>query len=111
LSPLRLSFQLYIIDPFTDTGIYASLKLNNQWIVQFGVSCSHDVACWTDDAKAAGIFCLNYSTASNNDNFYGCANLRALAGPTNAFSGRGKRGQIIVICPYATVQKSTPVVC
>jgi Putative beta-barrel porin-2, OmpL-like. bbp2 len=65
---------LYTIDPFTDTGIYASLKLNKQWIVQFGVSCSHDVACWTDDAKASGIFCLNYSTASNNDNFYGCAN-------------------------------------
>jgi|HubBroStandDraft_4_1064222.scaffolds.fasta_scaffold37945_3 hypothetical protein len=65
---------LYTIDPFTDTGVYATLKLNKQWIVQFGVSCSHDVACWTDDARASGIFCLNYSTASNNDNFYGCAN-------------------------------------
>jgi Putative beta-barrel porin-2, OmpL-like. bbp2 len=65
---------LYTIDPFTDTGVYATLKLNKQWIIQFGASCSHDVACWTDDAKASGIFCLNYSTSSNNDNFYGCAN-------------------------------------
>jgi Putative beta-barrel porin-2, OmpL-like. bbp2 len=65
---------LYAIDPFTDTGIYATLKLNKQWIVQFGVSAGHDVALWSDDAKASGIFCLNYSTASNNDNFYGCAN-------------------------------------
>ncbi len=65
---------LYTIDPFTDTGIYASLKLNKQWMVQFGVSGGHDVALWSDDAKASGIFCLNYSTASNNDNFYGCAN-------------------------------------
>jgi hypothetical protein len=65
---------LYAIDPFTDTGIYATLKLSNQWIVQFGVSAGHDVALWSDDAKASGIFCLNYSTASNNDNFYGCAN-------------------------------------
>jgi hypothetical protein len=65
---------LYTIDPFTDTGIYASLKLNKQWMVQFGASCSHDVACWTDDARASGIFCLNYSTATNHDNFYGCAN-------------------------------------
>ena len=65
---------LYTIDPFTDTGIYATLKLNKQWIVQFGVSAGHDVALWSDDAKASGIFCLNYSTASNNDNFYGCAN-------------------------------------
>jgi hypothetical protein len=65
---------LYTIDPFTDTGVYASLKLNQQWMIQFGVSCSHDVACWTTDAQPSGIFCLNYSTSSNNDNFYGCAN-------------------------------------
>jgi hypothetical protein len=65
---------LYTIDPFTDSGIYASLKLNKQWIVQLGLSCSHDVACWTPDATPSAIFCLNYSTASNNDNFYGCAN-------------------------------------
>jgi hypothetical protein len=65
---------LYTIDPFTDTGIYASLKLNSQWMIQAGISCSHDVACWTTDATPSAIFCLNYSTASNNDNFYGCAN-------------------------------------
>ncbi len=58
---------LYTIDPFTDTGAIASLKLNKQWMVQFGVSGGHDVALWTDDAKASGIFCLNYSTASNRD--------------------------------------------
>src|ERR1700730_5100691 len=60
---------LYTIDPFTDTGIYATLKLSKQWIVQFGLSCEHDVALWTKDAKPSGIFCLNYSTKSNNDNF------------------------------------------
>ena len=65
---------LYTIDPFTDTGIYASLKLNPQWIIQAGISCSHDVACWTSDATPSAIFCLDYSTASNNNNFYGCAN-------------------------------------
>ena len=65
---------LYTIDPFTDTGVFATLKLTQQWIVQFGVSAGHDVALWSDDAKASGIFCLNYSTASNKDNFYGCAN-------------------------------------
>jgi hypothetical protein len=65
---------LYTIDPFTDTGIYATLKLSKQWIVQVGLSGGHDVALWTKDAKPSGIFCLNYSTKSNNDNFYGCAN-------------------------------------
>lgn len=65
---------LYTIDPFTDTGIIGSLKLNKQWIVQLGLSGSHDVALWTPDATPSAIFCLDYSTATNNDNFYGCAN-------------------------------------
>jgi hypothetical protein len=65
---------LYTIDPFTDTGIYGSLKLNKQWMVQLGMSASHDVAPWTVDRAPSLITCLNYSTASNNDNFYGCAN-------------------------------------
>ena len=65
---------LYTIDPFTDTGIYATLKLNKQWIVQLGMSGGHDVALWTPDAKPSAIACLNYSTKTNNDNFYGCAN-------------------------------------
>jgi hypothetical protein len=65
---------LYSIDPFTDTGVFATLKLSKQWLVQLGVSAGHDVAIWSDDRKASGIACLNYSTASNHDNFYACAN-------------------------------------
>lgn len=65
---------LYTIDPFTDTGMYGTLKLNNQWIVQLGISAGHDVAPWTVDRKASAIACLNYSTRTNDDNFYGCAN-------------------------------------
>jgi hypothetical protein len=65
---------LYTIDPFTDTGAIASLKLSKQWTVQAGISAGHDVAPWTSDAKPSAIACVNYSTASNHDNFYVCAN-------------------------------------
>jgi hypothetical protein len=65
---------LYTIDPFTDTGLLSTIKLNKQWLVQAGVSAGHDVAPWTDDRKLSGHFCLDYTTASGNDNFYGCAN-------------------------------------
>ncbi len=65
---------LYTIDPFTDTGAIATLKLTRQWTVQAGVSAGHDVAPWSDDRKASLIACLDYSTASNHDNFYACAN-------------------------------------
>ena len=65
---------LYTIDPFTDTGVYGTLKLNKQWIVQLGISAGHDVAVWSDDARPSAIACLDYSTTSNHDNFYACAN-------------------------------------
>jgi Putative beta-barrel porin-2, OmpL-like. bbp2 len=65
---------LYTIDPFTDTGIYGTLKLSKQWSVQLGMSAGHDVAPWTVDRTPSAIACLDYSTKSNHDNFYACAN-------------------------------------
>jgi Putative beta-barrel porin-2, OmpL-like. bbp2 len=65
---------LYTIDPFTETGAIATLKLTKQWLVQAGISAGHDVAPWSDDRKPSAIACLNYSTASNHNNFYACAN-------------------------------------
>ncbi len=65
---------LYTIDPFTETGAIATLKLSKQWLVQAGISAGHDVAPWSDDRKPSAIACVNYSTKSNHDNFYACAN-------------------------------------
>jgi hypothetical protein len=65
---------LYTIDPFTETGAIATLKLTKQWLVQLGISAGHDVAPWSDDRKPSAIACLNYSTQSNHNNFYFCAN-------------------------------------
>ena len=65
---------LYAIDPFTDTGLMATVKLNDQWLVQLGITGGHDVALWTSDAKPSGTACLSYTTKSVNDNFYTCAN-------------------------------------
>lgn len=65
---------LYTIDPFTDTGILGTLKLSKQWLVQLGISAGHDVAPWSDDHKPSAIACINYSTKTNHDNVYACAN-------------------------------------
>ena len=54
LSPNNYFFShslLYVIDPFTDTGILSTIKLSDRWLVQFGITASHDVAVWTPDAK------------------------------------------------------------
>ena len=77
LSPNNYIFShslLYSVDPFTDTGILATIKLSDQWLVQLGLTASHDVAPWTADAKPSGDLCLSYTTRSVDDNFYACAN-------------------------------------
>jgi hypothetical protein len=65
---------LYAIDPFTDTGLIATVKLNDQWLVQLGITDGHDIAPWTPDAKPSGTACVSYTTKSVNDNLYLCAN-------------------------------------
>jgi hypothetical protein len=65
---------LYAIDPFTDTGLMATVKLNDHWLTQLGITAGHDVAPWTSDAKPSGTVCVSYTTSSVNDNLYLCAN-------------------------------------
>ena len=65
---------LYAVDPFTDTGILATVQLNDQWLVQGGLTGSHDVALWTKDAKPSATVCVSYTTKTVNDNLYLCAN-------------------------------------
>ena len=64
---------LYAVDPFTDTGVLATIQANDQWGVQVGVSGGHDVALWTEDAKPSFMGCVSYTTKSVNNNFYLCA--------------------------------------
>ncbi len=61
-------------DALTDTGLLATVKLSDRWLVQAGISAGHDVAPWTDDAKASGTACLDYTSGSVKDSLYVCAN-------------------------------------
>jgi hypothetical protein len=65
---------LYSVDPFTDTGILGTVKLNDRWLVQLGLTVSHDVAPWTADAKPSATACVSYTFNKGNDNVYPCVN-------------------------------------
>src|SRR5580658_314920 len=65
---------LYAIDPFTDTGILATIKLDNSWLLQLGLTASHDVAPWTPDAQPSATACISYTFNQGNDNVYPCVN-------------------------------------
>ena len=65
---------LYTIDPYTQTGIVASIKLSDHWLVQFGFSGGNDVAPWTKDVKPTGTACFDYTWHKGADALYTCAN-------------------------------------
>jgi hypothetical protein len=65
---------LSLVDPFTNTGALATIRVNARWLVQGGVSAGNDVAPWVGDHKLSAHVCGNYTTASNNNNLYVCAN-------------------------------------
>jgi putative OmpL-like beta-barrel porin-2/carboxypeptidase family protein len=65
---------LYSIDPFTDTGIIGTVKLNDHWMVQLGLTASHDVAPWTADARPSATACIGYTFNHGNDFLYPCIN-------------------------------------
>jgi len=65
---------LYTVDPYTQTGIIASIKLSEHWLLQTGISDGNDVALWTKDAKVTGTVCVDYTWSKGGDALYTCAN-------------------------------------
>ena len=65
---------LYTIDPYTQTGVVASIKLSDHWLVQAGISDGNDVALWTPDAQPTGTACVDFTWRSGGDALYTCAN-------------------------------------
>ncbi len=65
---------LYTVDPYTQTGIVASVKLTDHWLVQAGISDGNDVALWTPDAKPTATACVDYTWHKGGDALYTCAN-------------------------------------
>ncbi|QMV20084.1 outer membrane beta-barrel protein [Granulicella sp. 5B5] len=65
---------LYTLDPYTQTGIVASIKLSDHWLLQTGFSGGNDVAPWTKDVKPTGTACVDYTWSHGGDALYTCAN-------------------------------------
>ena len=64
----------YTYDCYTQTGANASIKLNDHWTYQVGISPGCDVAPWRSDAKLTVNTCLQYTWRTGMDEIYACAN-------------------------------------
>src|SRR5258708_7930374 len=65
---------LYGYDPYTQIALMPSIKLDNQWILQFGLHAGNDTAPWDPDARLSPTVCLQWISGNNQDSIYGCAN-------------------------------------
>jgi Putative beta-barrel porin-2, OmpL-like. bbp2 len=64
----------YTYDCYTQTGAIATVKLNDHWKIQGGISPGCEAAPWVSDAKLTGTACANYTWNTGGDNLYLCAN-------------------------------------
>src|SRR5579862_1165867 len=62
---------MFTVDCYTQTGINASIKLNDRWTVQFGVHAGDDIAPWNAAARPTGMAMLRWVSKSNNDSLWG----------------------------------------
>ncbi len=67
--------QMFTVDAYTMTGLLATIKLNDQWNFQTGISAGNDMAPWTKSAIPAGTALLRWVSKTNNDSLYGGMNL------------------------------------
>ena len=66
---------LYAYDPYTHTGMVASIKLDNNWSLQFEVSAGNDVMPWdTRYARVTPGACAEWTNDSGSDVIYPCLN-------------------------------------
>ena len=90
LSPGNLLYShniSYPVDPTTNTGGLATLKLNKNWLVQAGISAGADTVPWSSKtvalpngyvgprdpgAKASFTGCVQWQSDSASDAIYGC---------------------------------------
>ncbi|MBY0358934.1 MAG: porin [Candidatus Obscuribacterales bacterium] len=66
--------QMFTVDAYTQTGILASIKLNDQWTVQGGLHAGNDMAPWNPAAIPTGQAFVRWTSKSNNDSIYAGVN-------------------------------------
>lgn len=77
LAPNNYSYThsiLYTVDCYTMTGVNATVKVNDHWTVQGGLSPGCDVMPWTTDAKLTGNTCVIYTWSGGGNALNTCDN-------------------------------------
>jgi hypothetical protein len=63
---------VYGFDNYTQTGIFTTTKINDQWTIQAGISNGTDVALWQSDPgnQPTGTVMIQWTAPNQNDSIY-----------------------------------------
>jgi hypothetical protein len=63
---------VYGFDNYTQTGIFTTTKINNQWTIQLGLSNGTDVALWQNDPgnQPTGTVMIQWTSPEQRDSIY-----------------------------------------
>jgi hypothetical protein len=63
---------LYGFDNYTQTGIFTTTKINDQWTIQLGISDGTDVALWQEDPgrQVTGTVMIQWTSPNQMDSIY-----------------------------------------
>jgi Putative beta-barrel porin-2, OmpL-like. bbp2 len=62
---------MFTFDCYTQTGINAAIKLNDQWSILFGIHAGDDIAPWNGAAHPTAMAMVRWTSNSNNDSLWG----------------------------------------
>lgn len=62
---------MFTYDCYTQTGINAAIKFNDQWSILFGIHAGDDIAPWNAAAHPTAMAMARWVSKSNNDSLWG----------------------------------------
>lgn len=62
---------MFTFDCYTQTGINAAIKLNDQWSILAGIQAGDDIAPWNGAAHPTAMAMVRWVSKSNNDSLWG----------------------------------------
>lgn len=65
---------MFTVDPYTFTGVHATLKLGSHWHLYGGVHTGNDMAPWSNSASINGLLMARWVSDDNNNSLYGGIN-------------------------------------
>ena len=65
---------LFTFDTYTQTGVMATILLNEQWMIQGAIESGTDMAPWYKGAIPGGMFGVRWVSKDNNDSIYAVLN-------------------------------------